>query len=148
MKRLLLGSILSAGVVSTAFAQSPQSVDETQIRERLSAYAEARQGGDGETQAAFYSDDADAWFSVTRKMANGKAEIAKDLHVPTGPGRPFRLDIETVRFVAPDIAAVDGQYFSTSAEPGGHVFYLMVKQKSSWKIRAARITRYPTTPRS
>ena len=70
-------------------------------------------------------------------MARGKSEIAKDLHIPTGPGRPFRLDIETVRFLAPDIALVDGQYFSTSAEPGGHVFYVMVKQSSSWKIRAA-----------
>lgn len=147
MKSFLLGLALTAGLVSTASAQPPQSIDETRIRERLSAYAEARQGGDGETQASFYSDDADAWFSVTRKMARGKAEIANELHIAAGPGRPFRLDIDTVRFLSADVALVDGQYFSTSTEPGGHVFYVMVKQRDTWNIRAARITRYPTTSR-
>ena len=146
MHHQLLGVSIMMLFAQLGSAQSPPAAEEASIRTQLSAYAQVRQGGDGHAQAAFYTDDADAWFSGTREMAKGQAEIARDLNVSSG-SRPFRLDVEAIGFLGPDVALVDARYFSVSAEPSGHVFYVMVKRDGVWKIRAARIASFSSAPR-
>jgi uncharacterized protein (TIGR02246 family) len=124
---------------------SGQSADDDTIRRQLAAYAEARQRGDGKAQASFYSEDADEWRSVNRRMLKGRAEIVKDLGLTPNPSRTFRLelDIENIGFVKPDVALVDVEYFGSGSSPNGHASYLMVKHGGQWLIRAAQISRYP-----
>jgi hypothetical protein len=73
-----------------------QSADDGAIRRQFAAYAEARQRGDSKAQASFYSEDADEWRSVNRRMLKGREEIAKDLGLTANTSRTFRLDIENV----------------------------------------------------
>jgi TonB family protein len=120
-----------------------QSADDGAIRRQFSAYAAARQRGDSKAQASFYSEDADEWRSVNRRMLKGREEIAKDLGLTANTSRTFRLDIENVVFIKPDVALVDSEYFGGASSPNGHASYLMVKHGGQWLIRAARISRYP-----
>jgi ketosteroid isomerase-like protein len=70
MKGRLVGALtftlLAGASVST------QSDDTDAIRARLAAYAQAREQGDGAAQAAFYTEDADTWLSLTRKLSRGR----------------------------------------------------------------------------
>ncbi|HWL38838.1 MAG TPA: DUF4440 domain-containing protein [Gemmatimonadaceae bacterium] len=146
MHHQFLGVSIMTLFAQLGSAQSSPAAEEASIRTQLSAYAQARQGGDGHAQAAFYTDDADAWFSGTREMAKGQAEIGRDLNVASG-SRPFRLEVEAIGFLGPDVALVDARYFSVSAEPNGHAFYVMVKRSGKWKIRAARIATFAPNAR-
>jgi uncharacterized protein (TIGR02246 family) len=147
MRHQLLGVSIVLLFPHLASAQTFPAAEEASIRAQLSAYAQARRGGDGHAQAAFYTDDADAWFSGTRRMAKGRAEIERDLDVPLSSRRPFRLEIESIGFLGPDVALVDAHYFSVAAEPNGHVLYVMMRRNGQWKIRAARIATFSPTTR-
>jgi TonB family protein len=120
-----------------------QSADEGAIRRQLAAYANARVRGDGKTQASFYSEDADEWRSVDRRTLKGRAEIAEDPERTPNPSRTFRLDIENIGFIKPDVALIDVEYFGSGSSPDGHASYVMTKHGGQWLIRAARISRYP-----
>jgi|SRR5215467_1283722 len=109
-----------------AQAQSVGSQDETAIKAQLAAYSEARQRGNGRTQATFYTEDAEIWLSTTRKMSRGRAAIEKELDLPSDSNRRFRLEVENVSFLNSEVAFIDAQYYGTSAEPNGHAFYVMV----------------------
>ena len=120
-----------------------QSADEGAIRRQLAAYANARQRGDGKMLASLYSEDADEWRSVDRRTLKGRAEIAEDFERTPNPSRTFRLDIENIGFIKPDVALIDVEYFGTGPSPDGHASYVMAKHGAHWLIRAARISRYP-----
>lgn len=117
--------------------------DDSEIRRLLTEYAKARERGDGSAQAQFYAEDADEWRASTRKMVTGRAEIAKDLALAPNPARKFRLEIETLQFIAPNVSLVDVSYFGSAPNPNGHATYILVKREDKWLIRAARAVRYP-----
>ena len=77
-------------------AQTPD--DEAAIRARLTAYGEARRGGDGHAQAQFYTVDADSWLSGTRRMTKGRAEIEREIGLPSDADRQFRIEVEGCQF--------------------------------------------------
>ena len=142
MKRWSLAVALClAGTVSTQ-AQSAGSRDEASIKAQLTAYAEASQRGDGHARALFYTEDAEVWLSTTRTLSRGRRAIEKELDRPPDPNRRFRLEIENISFLSAVVALVDAQYYSSSPEPAGHAFYVMVKQDAKWLIRAARTARF------
>jgi len=130
-----------------AQAQSLGSRNETAIKTRLAAYSEARQRGDGPAQATFYTEDAEIWRSTTRKLSRGRAAIEKELDLPFDPNRRFRLEVENVSFLNPEVAFVDAQYYSSSVEPDGHAFYVTVKRGDNWLIRVTRTARFVPSSR-
>ena len=133
-------------IASSAGAQTSRTADEAAIRAQLAAYTEARHTGDGNAQAAFYTEDADSYLWGTRHMSKGRAQIAHDM-TPANPDPAllgaFRIEVESVGFLGADVAVVDGQYFAIGPAPRGHAFYLMVKQGGRWLIRSARVGAYP-----
>jgi uncharacterized protein (TIGR02246 family) len=142
---LVVTLVLAA--TSVSYAQVTKSRDETAIREQLTAYAEARQRGDGRAQALFYTEDADIWLSSTRKLSRGRVEIERALDHPSDPNRRFRLEIENLGFLRPDVAFVDAQVYGRESEPTGHAFYVMVKRDGKWLIRATRTARFVSAAR-
>ena len=139
-----------AFVIAATFtvpAQSVSSRDETAIKAQLSAYSEARQQGDGRAQVSFYTEDAEIWLSTTRRMSRGRAAIEKELGLPSDPNRRFRLEVENVSFLNPEVAFIDAQYYNSSVEPVGHAFYVMVKREGKWLIRETRTARFVPSSR-
>ena len=133
---LLLAIVLAPFSVGSEIAD-----DQAAIRSQIAAYAAARQKGDGEAQARFYTEDADEWPSMAREMVRGRAGIAKALTLAPNPNRVVKFEPIQITFVKPDVALVDSLY--GSPEPIGHAFYVMIKQDERWLIRSARITRFP-----
>jgi uncharacterized protein (TIGR02246 family) len=129
-----------------AGAQPSRAADDAAIRAQIAGYVEARHTGQGAAQAAYYTEDADSFLWGTRHMSKGRAQIAQDMTVhdpdPALLGS-FRIVIESIDYVGPDVAAVDGQYYAIGPEPRGHSFYLMVKRDGRWLIRSARVGAYP-----
>ena len=87
-------------------AQSVSSQDKTAITAQVAAYSEARQRGDGRTQAMFHTEDAEIWLSTTRKVSRGRAAIEKELDLPADPSRRFRLEVENISFLNPEVAFI------------------------------------------
>jgi uncharacterized protein (TIGR02246 family) len=135
---LASAAALSAGVATGA--ESPNKA-EAEIRSQIQGYAAARQKGDGQAQAQFYTPDADEWRAAAREMVRGRAAIAKDLFVAQ-PAGSFTLDPVQISFLKPDVALVDA-LFGSGGEIGGHAFYVMVNTDGRWLIRSARMTRFP-----
>jgi hypothetical protein len=100
-----------------------QSVDDGAIRRQLAAYAEARQRGDGKAQASFYSEDADDWRSVNRRTLKRRRRNRQRPGLTPNPSGTFRLDIENIGFIKPDVALVDAEYFGSGSSPNGHASY-------------------------
>ncbi|PYX55451.1 MAG: hypothetical protein DMG76_18110 [Acidobacteria bacterium] len=122
MNRCCSAVVFVLAATFVAQAQSVSSRDETAIKAQLAAYSEARQRGDGRARAAFYTEDAEIWRLTTRKMSRGHAAIEKELNLPSDPNRRFRLEVENVSFLNPEVAFIDAQYYSSSVEPDGHAF--------------------------
>ena len=144
---IVLGVLVVSGIAATSQTnpgqKPPLPSDDAEIRRLVARYADARQKGDGPAQAQFYTEDADEWRSSTRKMVTGRAEMAKDLVVAPSSTRKFTLQIESLRFVMPNVAILDTASFGTAAAPNTHGTYVVVKANGKWLFRAARIFRYP-----
>jgi ketosteroid isomerase-like protein len=132
--------VVLGGTITYAEVALPK--EEVLIKAQLTAYAAARQRGDGREQSLFYTEDAETWLSLTRRLSRGRAEIAKELNVPADPNRRLRFEFENVSFLSPTVAFVDLQYYGLSPEPSGHAFYVMVKRDGRWLIREGRIMRF------
>lgn len=143
MNKMLSLLVLLAALIAApyAFASDATQKDEAAIRAHLAGYAAARQKGDGEAQARFYTEDADVWDALSTEMVRGRKEIAKDLGLPPDPNRIFKLDPVQIVFLKPDIALADVIY--SSPQPKGHAFYVFIKVKGRWGIRSVRMTRFP-----
>ena len=124
------GAVGTAGVVVA---------DEAGVRKVLATYADARNRRDAHAEALCYTEDGD-FLSSTGGAAVGRAAIEKTLTV-TDPNYRFTLVIDTVRFLAPDVAVVD----STILGGPTRGTYVVVKRQAEWLISAARIWR-PTAP--
>jgi hypothetical protein len=135
--------VVSVFVVWSPTSALAQTLDESAIRRQLAGYAAARERGDGTAQASYYTVNADELRTRTRRMVTTRAEIAKDLHLPPRPTRKFRFEVESIRFITPEVAVVETQFFGSALTPNGHATYVMTKRGDSWLIEAGRITGYP-----
>ncbi len=126
-----------------AVSAEAQTPDETAIRQQLAGYAAARERGDGAAQAAFYTDDADELRTRTRKMIAGRAAIERDLALAPNAARKFTFRVESVRFITPDVALAETEFFGSASTPNGHASYLFARRGGRWLIEAGRITGYP-----
>lgn len=155
--RPMLAAALCAAIVSTGmllgcarFAEQsaarpnvadPWHQEEQHIRAALSAYAAARQRGDGAAQAAYYTVDAEFWHPRSGDpLYRGRGRMQNLL---AGEPAPFRLEPVNISFAAPDVALVDAHFFGTDATPDGVAYYVMAKRSGDWLIRAVRIIPLP-----
>jgi uncharacterized protein (TIGR02246 family) len=142
---LVIGIVISS---SSLLAQTPTSPEEAAVRQRLSAYAEARSRRDAAAEARCYTTDGDFRSSVG-PFVSGRDAIEKQLTV-NDPGYRFSLTVTKLRVLAPQVAMVDADVV---AGPEGRTVkllgsYVMVREGSDWLIAAARVapTPAPRTP--
>ncbi len=111
--------------------------EEAGIRQSLSAYAAARQRGDGPAQAALYTEDAEFWNPMSEDgLVRTRATMATFL---AGEPEPFRLEPVNISFASPEVALVDAHFFGSAPQPNGVAYYVMAKRGGQWLIRAVRI---------
>jgi uncharacterized protein (TIGR02246 family) len=131
--------------------------EQTAVRSVLTAFVEAWNKHDAEAFSMVFADDAD--FTNVRGMsAHGRTEIAK-FHAPTFAttfkDSHQRIVDTRVRFIKPDVAAVDAWWELTGAKTRdgqeiplrkGLLNFVMTREKAHWLITVMHNMDLPVAP--
>lgn len=130
-----------AAAAQAAQAAQGASADEAAIRDLVRRYVDARDLQDPAAIGALFTADADQ-HTTAGEWRRGRDQIVPGTlrSSDRNPGAR-RIDVETVRFLAPDVAIADGPYRITA--PNGQTrrmwATLVVKREAgAWRIAAIR----------
>jgi len=135
-----------AGLAGCAslFAQghASSSPDESAIREIVQKYVDAREARDPKAIEPLFTSDADQLVSdgVWRR---GRDELVRGM-LESSRKNPARrtITVETVRYLAPEVAIVDGRYIQKGAGGGNDrvlwTTFLLKRTPEGWRIAAIR----------
>ena len=127
-----------------AAASDPQ---EAAITKTAEAFVEAFQKGDANAVAAFWTQDGD-YVDLTGRVLNGRPAIEnafKDFFTEN-KGLKLRIEVNSVRFVTPDVAIEDGT--TSVIPPGGtppsqaRYTNVHVKKDGQWLLQSVREAPY------
>lgn len=89
---------------------TPPSGDEKQIRELVARYVDAREKIDPQAVAPLFTPEADQLVS-SGEWRRGRAALVEGTMASSRRNSGHRsITIETIRFLTPEIAIVDGRY--------------------------------------
>ena len=139
-----------AALTAPVAAQGPaRQADEAAVRDVVRRYVEARERRDPQAIAALFTDDADQQ-TTAGQWRRGRAAIVPGTLTSsqTNPGQRS-ITVETVRFLTPDAAIVDGPYTigAAGAAPARRMWatLVLVRHEGAWRISAIR-NMLPTVP--
>lgn len=143
MKRLtIIGLLLLASSTVWAQVQVSHEEDERDVRALVAAYNAARDQEDPKAIGALFTPDADQLVS-SGEWRRGREELVAGMlrSSQTNPGERT-LTVETVRFLAPDIAVADARYEITGADDGDTrrmwSTFVAVRMTPGWRLTAIR----------
>jgi uncharacterized protein (TIGR02246 family) len=119
----------------------PAADDEAAVREVVRRYVDAREARDEKAVAALFTEDADQLVS-SGEWRRGRAAVVKGTQASSARNEGKRtITVETVRFLAPDVALADGRYeigSGTSAERKMWASITLKRTAAGWRIAAIR----------
>ena len=145
---IVVGLALTAPALAQVAAERSRSADDEAVRGLVSRYVDAREARDPKAVAALFTADADQLVSSGEWRVGRDTVVSGSLASSAQSGGTRRIDVERVRFVAPDVAVADGRYSITGAEGGDRRMwstFVMVREKDGWRIAAIR-NMLPTAP--
>ncbi len=133
------------------------STDEDGIRATLAAFVDAWNSHDAKAFSMVFAEDAD-FTNVGGVSAHGRAEVER-FHAPrfatTFKDSHQKMTETKIRFIKPDVAAVDARWEMTGARTQdgqdiplrkGLLNFVMTKQGSQWLITVMHNMNLPATP--
>lgn len=130
--------------VASLFTQTPTggAGDEAAIREVVKKYMDAREKNDASAIEAVFSIDADQLVS-SGEWRKGRSEVVRGtLGSSQRSGGKRSINVVSVRFVAPDVAIVDGRYELTDLAGGESrrmwTTLVLIRGSDGWRITAIR----------
>ena len=145
---VFIGGFLAA--TASVAAQAPaRPADEAAVRDVVRRYVDARDRRDAQAIGALFTDDADQ-HTTAGQWRRGRAAIVPGTLASSqaNPGQRS-IAVETVRFLAADVAIADGPYTIGAAggDPGRRMWatIVLVRQGDGWRISAIR-NMLPTVP--
>jgi uncharacterized protein (TIGR02246 family) len=133
MRVLLLCSVLCA----CAFAG-----DEDDVRAVVAKYVDAREHRDPQATAALFTADADQLVSSGEWRRGRDALVRGAMASSESTGGKRTITVESVRFVTPDVALVDGRYELTGLAGGATrkmwTSLVILRTADGWRIAAIR----------
>jgi uncharacterized protein (TIGR02246 family) len=139
--------LLAAG---TALAQAPgRAADETAIRAVVQAFIDTREAHDAEALAKLLTADVDQRQTSGNMRSGREAVVSGSLATTQSTGGRRSIALDSIRFLAPDVAIADGRYDSLGRNDGSDQRMLtsivLRREEGAWKIAAIR-NMIPTTP--
>jgi uncharacterized protein (TIGR02246 family) len=138
-RRALLACILPAAV---AYGQDSQRSDEPAIRRLVEKYVEARNSRNPQATRALFTSDADQLVSTGEWRKGIDALVRGAMASSQKEASKSSIAVESIRFIDPSVAIVDGRYETISASTGvSRKMWttLVVKRlESEWRIAAIR----------
>jgi uncharacterized protein (TIGR02246 family) len=146
---VLCWTYLIGGGPLLAQGPPPSSRDEAAIRELVQKYVDAREARDPKAIASLFTGDADQLVS-DGTWRRGRDELVRGmLQSSARTGGHRRIAVTSIRFLAPDVALVDGRYRQAGLVTGRDrelwTTLLLRRDPTGWRIAAIR-NMLPTAP--
>jgi uncharacterized protein (TIGR02246 family) len=129
---------LMAGFVQSSVRAS----DDVAIREIISRYVDARERIDANMVEALFTSDADQLVSSGEWRRGREAVVRGTMESSRNSGGKRSIRVESIRFVATDVAIADGRYELTGLAGGATrqmwTTILLKRTESGWRITAIR----------
>src|SRR5437763_12683840 len=110
MSRLFLPWVLLSFLAALVPAQNENAPEESKIREVIHNYLNARKRRDPKAVAALFTPDADQLVSSGEWRKGRDAVVRGTLASSESTGGHRSITIQTIRFLAPNVALADGPY--------------------------------------
>jgi len=141
--KLTLLSLLFCVAVSGALAQSAdRGADEKAIKAVIQAFLDKRDANDAAGLSALLTADADQQQTSGAIRRGREAVVTGSLTTQRSTGGKRTIAVDSLRFVAADVAVADGRYDSVGRADGSdrHMLTSIVLRRESgvWKITAIR----------
>jgi uncharacterized protein (TIGR02246 family) len=129
--------------IAPLFGQnSVRGNDEAAIREIVSKYVDARERIDPKAIEALFTSDADQLVSSGEWRKGREAVVRGTMESSRSTGGKRSITVESVRFVATDVAIADGRYELTGLAGGATrqmwTTLVLKRTESGWRIAAIR----------
>jgi uncharacterized protein (TIGR02246 family) len=113
--------------------------DEAAVRELVRKYVDARDRIDPAATEALFTKDADQLVS-TGEWRKGRDELVRGAMASSREEGKRTITVETVRFLSPDLAIVDGRYQIAGAVGTRAMWTTLVMTRTAdgWRIAAIR----------
>jgi len=145
---LALATLLTL-TVSHAFAQNADhATDEKAVKAVIQEFLDARDANDASRVAAVLTADADQQQTSGERRRGRDAVVTGSLTTQRSTGGKRTIAVDSVRFIASDVALADGRYDSVGRADGSDLHMLtsivLRREAGAWKIAAIRNMR-PST---
>lgn len=139
---LLAASILPGRALSGAQNTNGNSRDDVAVRDVVRKYVEAREQQDPRATASLFTADADQLVSSGEWRKGREAVVRGTMASSQRTGGTRSITVESVRFLAPDVAIADGRY-ELRGLAGGQTrrmwtTIIVTREGGAWKIAAIR----------
>jgi len=145
MSRTMLAfvSLICLFALRPALAQNAdRSADEKAIKSAIQAFLDKRDANDAAGLSALLTADADQQQTSGAMRRGRDAVVTGSLTTQQSTGGKRTIAIDSVRFVAADVAIADGRYDSIGRADGSdrHMLTSIVlrREAGAWKIAAIR----------
>ena len=153
MKRGIALGVFLVLTAAPALARAQGSTaDEAALKDLQKQYDAAWNAGDAAKAAALYADDG-TFVDEQGMETRGRAAIEKGFAqvMSESKGATFAGTVDTIRFIRPDLALVQGTFNVTGGGMPpegfkGHYLAVAAKQGGSWKILAVHNAAMPPPP--
>ena len=148
---VVLGSLIDAGLARARGEPAKSEVSEAEraIRALDDAFVESYNRGESKAAAAFFAEDAEV-IDADGQRIGSREEVEKDLAdtFATNKGAKIAFEIESIRFLTPDVAKEEGRSVVTPVKgaPVSRLYtVLYVRREGRWVISSVREEHDPLT---
>jgi uncharacterized protein (TIGR02246 family) len=150
LRRILVCQLLLLYSALPVPAENKNSSAESDIRELIHRYLEARERRDPDAVAGVLTPDADQLVSSGEWRKGREAVVRGALASSESTGGHRKITIQSIRFLARDVAVADGPYELTGLAGGENrkmwTTFLLTRGSGGWLIAGIRNMR-PASPR-
>ena len=150
MRQLAALALVSLAAVAPVLAQSgDRAADEAAVRAVLKAFIDTREANDVAGLTALLTEDVDQQQTSGNVRRGREAVVTGSLATQQSTGGRRTITVDSLRFVAADVAIADGRYDSVGRADGTDQRMLtsmvLRREGGAWKIAAIR-NMLPSTP--
>lgn len=135
-------AVASLMLAAKGMAVAQVSTDNTAIRELVARYVDARERIDPPATAALFTEDADQLVSSGEWRKGREQVVEGSMKSSKAASGKRTITVETIRFLSPEIAIVDGHYnlAGATAADARHMWTTLIVKRMAdgWKIAAIR----------
>ena len=128
-------------MIAAAFLMFLTAADEAAVRDVVKQYVDARERRDQAAVAALFTPDADQLVSSGEWRRGREGLVKGALGSSQANAGKRTIEVETVRFITPDVAVADGRYEIAGGAEGARrmwTCFVMKRESGRWRITAVR----------